>query len=416
MNPARPSTSSISSQKLCGSNGNPGCVRGFVRNRCQKCDLGSIVCEMCLPPPPSPPPSSPSSLSSPSTLFFKQSSTLNQSQTKNKKKHRVSYTASSQASNAVSSSVAFMPRRSLSLGPNPTSSSIVNKSRQSLSFSHPHGLSPVSSPTSPTFSDSLPPSPTSSSSPFNQPISDCIYCRSGRKPCEDCFGLGYVQQVCKVCIRESHRRHNSSSGIGVISSLGNLGNSNNGARRKSSLSLPSTWNQMGGGWSKFKEQLLLGTGTKSSPHAVDVVVHSVITQGSQQIEGSLQPQQQQQQQQQQQEQQEQQSDQKKEDFGKPPFDGEDIQVITATSQSTPQSPISTAHVRDSSKSDGRISFRATIMKRLKVPLFSNNISASKNNDNSNNSGDQTRRGKLHLRQWSISLFTPTLLRAASTAA
>ncbi|KAF9214639.1 hypothetical protein BGZ59_003312 [Podila verticillata] len=92
--------------KSCVSNGRPACVQGFVRDKCQKCTMGSVRCNV---------------------LSF----------------DRVS--------------------------------------------------SQPSSPTSSTFSSS------SSSS--------CIFCHNGRKACDDCFGLGYVQRICLDCIKDKHRRH-----------------------------------------------------------------------------------------------------------------------------------------------------------------------------------------------------------------
>lgn len=112
--------------KSCVSNGRPACAQGFVRDKCQKCTMGSVRCNMCH--------TSSSSCSSPSS-----------------------------------------PRNSLS------------SDRVS---------SQPSSPTSSTFSSS-----SSSSS------SSCIFCHNGRKACDDCFGLGYVQRICLDCIKDKHRRH-----------------------------------------------------------------------------------------------------------------------------------------------------------------------------------------------------------------
>ncbi|KAF9325305.1 hypothetical protein BG006_011212 [Podila minutissima] len=114
---------STTSTKSCVSNGRPACVQGFVRDKCQKCTMGSFRCNMC-------------------------------------------HTSSS-------SSCSSSPRNSLSLD---------------------RIASQPSSPTSSTFSSS-----SSSSS--------CIFCHSGRKACDGCFGLGYVQRICLDCIKDKHRRH-----------------------------------------------------------------------------------------------------------------------------------------------------------------------------------------------------------------
>ncbi|KAF9319179.1 hypothetical protein BG003_009756 [Podila horticola] len=113
------------STKSCVSNGRPACAQGFVRDKCQKCTMGSVRCNMC-------------------------------------------HSSSS-------------------------SSSCIPSPRSSLSFDRVS--SQPSSPTSSTFSSS------SSSS------SSCIFCHNGRKACDDCFGLGYVQRICLDCIKDKHRRH-----------------------------------------------------------------------------------------------------------------------------------------------------------------------------------------------------------------
>ncbi|KAF9357595.1 hypothetical protein BGX26_003439 [Mortierella sp. AD094] len=176
---------------------------------------------------------------------------------------------------------------------------------------------------------------------------------------------------------------------------------------------------MGGGWSRFKEQLLQSTSLKTSmPDTPDgAVAQSVVAQGPLQIEKETC--------------QQQHSDLKKFECKKKveklPLGLEEILVISSepttsapaptpasapapTPASAPSAP--STHVRDSSKSSGRISFKATVMKHLKVPLLFSNS----NNTNNNSSDDQTKRSKHHRRQRSISLFMPSLLRAASTAA
>ncbi|KAI8602535.1 hypothetical protein EDD21DRAFT_371584 [Dissophora ornata] len=34
----------------------------------------------------------------------------------------------------------------------------------------------------------------------------CIFCFDGRKECDDCYGLGFVQRICQDCIKEHYRR------------------------------------------------------------------------------------------------------------------------------------------------------------------------------------------------------------------
>ncbi|KAG0004061.1 hypothetical protein BGZ79_010434 [Entomortierella chlamydospora] len=154
---------------------------------------------------------------------------------------------------------------------------------------------------------------------------------------------------------------------------------------------------MGGGWSRFKEQLLQSTSLKTpmSDTPDGAVVQSAIEQEPLQIEEETS--------------QQQRSDLKKFEFMKM-FQGS--LSISSTSASAPTPAPSSTHVRDCSKSGERTSLKATVMRHLKVPpLFSNS-----NNTNSNGINDQTERSKHRLRQWSASLFTPSLLRSASTAA
>ncbi|KAF9382697.1 hypothetical protein BGX21_001752 [Mortierella sp. AD011] len=154
---------------------------------------------------------------------------------------------------------------------------------------------------------------------------------------------------------------------------------------------------MGGGWSRFKEQLLQSASLKTlmSDTPDGAVAQSAIEQELLQIEEEASR--------------EQRSDLKKFEFMKM-FQGS--QSISSTSAPAPAPAPFSTHIRDGSKSGERVSFKATVMKHLKVPpLFSNS-----NNTNSNGSNDQTERSKHRLRQWSASLFMPSLLRSASTAA
>ncbi|KAF9101770.1 hypothetical protein BGX29_005273 [Mortierella sp. GBA35] len=34
----------------------------------------------------------------------------------------------------------------------------------------------------------------------------CIFCHDGRKECDDCYGAGFVQRICRDCIKEHYRR------------------------------------------------------------------------------------------------------------------------------------------------------------------------------------------------------------------
>ncbi|KAF9934322.1 hypothetical protein FBU30_002461 [Linnemannia zychae] len=44
----------------------------------------------------------------------------------------------------------------------------------------------------------------SSSSSSPSPI--CIFCIDGRMECDDCYGTGFVQRICRDCIKEHYRR------------------------------------------------------------------------------------------------------------------------------------------------------------------------------------------------------------------
>ncbi|KAF9135630.1 hypothetical protein BGW39_001510 [Mortierella sp. 14UC] len=46
--------------------------------------------------------------------------------------------------------------------------------------------------------------PSSSSS-----SSSCIFCVDGRKECDDCYGTGFIQRICRDCIKEHYRRQSN---------------------------------------------------------------------------------------------------------------------------------------------------------------------------------------------------------------
>ncbi|KAF9179795.1 hypothetical protein BGZ51_006651 [Haplosporangium sp. Z 767] len=37
----------------------------------------------------------------------------------------------------------------------------------------------------------------------------CIFCLEGRRECDDCYGMGFVQRICQDCIKEHYRRQAS---------------------------------------------------------------------------------------------------------------------------------------------------------------------------------------------------------------
>ncbi|KAG9320998.1 hypothetical protein KVV02_003976 [Mortierella alpina] len=202
------------STRSCCVNGNPACVRGFIRDRCRKCTLGSISCDMCQSSP---------SLLLPSSQCHAPT-----------RKHKLQRLGSS------SKAVSFQD-------PSPS----LSHSRLSINTSSPQA---PSSPLSLSTSSPTPtriPSPTTTTLAFSRPLlpQHCAFCLNGRKVCEDCFGLGYVQRICQDCIRESHRQHYR--------------------RRKGSLARPSaTLNQiglgMGEGWTRLKEQVLQTTSSATA--------------------------------------------------------------------------------------------------------------------------------------------------------
>ncbi|CAO3566218.1 unnamed protein product [Mortierella alpina] len=210
------------STRSCCVSGNPACVRGFIRDRCRKCTMGSISCDMC---------------QSPSLLV---SSAQNHSPTR---KHKLQRLGSS------SKAVSFQdPSRSLSHSSLSVNASSPQAPSSPLSLCTP---SPTSTlvPSSPTITASA--ATLAFSSPLLPPAQPCAFCLNGRKVCEDCFGLGYAQRICQDCIRESHRQHCRRR------------------RRKGSLARPSaTLNQIGvgvgEGWTRLKEQVLQTTSSATA--------------------------------------------------------------------------------------------------------------------------------------------------------
>ncbi|KAG0202687.1 hypothetical protein BGX28_004882 [Mortierella sp. GBA30] len=41
--------------------------------------------------------------------------------------------------------------------------------------------------------------------------STCSFCVNGRKECDDCYGIGFVQRICQDCIKEHYRRQRNNS-------------------------------------------------------------------------------------------------------------------------------------------------------------------------------------------------------------
>ncbi|KAF9357593.1 hypothetical protein BGX26_003437 [Mortierella sp. AD094] len=48
--------------------------------------------------------------------------------------------------------------------------------------------------------------------------SPCIYCFNGRKECDDCFGLGHVQRICRPCIEDHYRRQSRKNTVTKVKS------------------------------------------------------------------------------------------------------------------------------------------------------------------------------------------------------
>lgn len=296
------------------SNGNPGCLRGFVREKCHKCQMGSTACNMChsnlsslMAQHQHTQPLHSAGISSSSTQHNRISSTSSTSS---------SSSTSSCSTSSVSPSPESSPRNSLfdTCPPNSTprvapplvktlsisyqlplpsghpqrslvsnSPTIPSPSRDfsiavstlpiqlhsatafaSSSFSQPS--SPIS-PTSPTHA--LPPSstsPTSSSfsnsinnnpSPYAQygPSSPCIFCFNGRKACEECFGLGYVQRICQDCLRNKHRSQRRRNSHSAHSAGTSSSSSSSTSKSLISPAVSASWVQFS---HKLKEQFSFG--------------------------------------------------------------------------------------------------------------------------------------------------------------
>ncbi|KAF9114284.1 hypothetical protein BGX27_011262 [Mortierella sp. AM989] len=48
--------------------------------------------------------------------------------------------------------------------------------------------------------------------------SPCIYCLNGRMECDDCFGLGHVQRICRPCIDDHYRRQSNKNTVTKVKS------------------------------------------------------------------------------------------------------------------------------------------------------------------------------------------------------
>lgn len=290
------------------SNGNPGCLRGFVREKCHKCRMGSTACNMChsnlssLMAHHSQPPQTTGTFSSSCTQHNRNSSSSSTSS---------SSSSTSSCSTSSTPSPESSPRNSV-VDPSPPNSapralsltvktlsisyqlplpsghpqrSLVSNSptlpSPSRDFSiailalptqlHPatafasssscHPSSPIS-PTTPT--THILPSPSSSSFPSNVnanpspyaqygPSSPCIFCFNGRKACEECFGLGYVQRICQDCLRDKHksqRRRNSHS-----AHSGTASSSSSSSKSLINPAVSASWIQFS---HKLKEQFSFG--------------------------------------------------------------------------------------------------------------------------------------------------------------
>ncbi|KAF9435851.1 hypothetical protein BGZ76_005374 [Entomortierella beljakovae] len=49
--------------------------------------------------------------------------------------------------------------------------------------------------------------------------STCIYCSNGVKECDDCFGLGHIQRICRPCVNEHYRRQSPKTATKVKSQI-----------------------------------------------------------------------------------------------------------------------------------------------------------------------------------------------------
>ncbi|KAG0295684.1 hypothetical protein BGZ97_004760 [Linnemannia gamsii] len=47
--------------------------------------------------------------------------------------------------------------------------------------------------------------------PTNSSSNSCIFCVDGRKECDDCYGAGFVQRICRDCIKQHYRQQQQQS-------------------------------------------------------------------------------------------------------------------------------------------------------------------------------------------------------------
>ncbi|KAF9978447.1 hypothetical protein BGZ73_002343 [Actinomortierella ambigua] len=173
--PSHHATQSFSMPKPCEASGQPSCIKGFVREKCRKCDMGSVQCEMCHP--------------------------------------------SQYCQNHPPTQPALSPRASLSMDrTSSTSTPTCNDKHHATQRGHSSpALMEVSSSSS-SFTSSFS-SQNANSAKGSAPSPSCIFCYDGRKPCDECFGLGYVQRVCQECIKDQHRRNHGkrrSTGSSIV--------------------------------------------------------------------------------------------------------------------------------------------------------------------------------------------------------
>ncbi|KAG0224920.1 hypothetical protein B0O80DRAFT_440445 [Mortierella sp. GBAus27b] len=49
--------------------------------------------------------------------------------------------------------------------------------------------------------------------------SPCTHCVEGRSPCGECYGLGYVQRICRDCVHDHYRRQSPTSSGTVVTKV-----------------------------------------------------------------------------------------------------------------------------------------------------------------------------------------------------
>ncbi|KAF9433143.1 hypothetical protein BGZ76_009831 [Entomortierella beljakovae] len=177
--------------KSCSSNKGNGCVRGFTREKCNRCDMGSIPCDMC-------------SFVYPTDggRYIPPNSTPRNALEKEVTRERLLplRTASISYQLPPPSGRSKKPQRSSRSPSFPSIDTSFN-----ISTSSAKRLT-VSAPSSPT-TGARPMSPLTAVQEFTPRA--CIFCINGKKACSECFGLGYVQRICKECHRSQHRRKGS---------------------------------------------------------------------------------------------------------------------------------------------------------------------------------------------------------------